>query len=315
MLVLPLLNIDFRLGRSAIVSCSDASLQGAGAVISRSLTPEGTEQLLRRMAPLAELGDDYWVLVESFAEIGGARRAAELLGLRPRAYVAIEVDPEAVTLLEYHYPEGHVLGDIREVTVDHFLKVASKTPRARLVVHVGGSPCPGLCRWNPFADATRDLSEELLGEFRRVTLCLEEAWPHTEVKEVEENVKSMSLDHCDDISAYLDKRPMAIDSGDLLPRRRQRYFWADWALSSRHGVEVERREHYDKVKLTVDAEVPSSVWCSPGWEPCAEFRTLPTLTKPVPVREPRWHTPGEPGSPKPASDFAIRHWKKDWHRP
>ncbi len=84
-LALPLVCVDFRLGVSSVISCSDASLKGAGAVISRELTTEGSEALLRRLAPLADLGTRHWVLCENFAGIAGARRACQLLGLTPRA--------------------------------------------------------------------------------------------------------------------------------------------------------------------------------------------------------------------------------------
>ena len=81
--ILPLICIDFRTPMSNVVTCSDASLEGAGVVYSRKLTAAGRRGLGRVLRAPADLGDKYWVLVESFTGIAGCRRAAMLVALRP----------------------------------------------------------------------------------------------------------------------------------------------------------------------------------------------------------------------------------------
>ena len=97
----PLLVIDFRLEVSDLVSCSDASEQGGGVCVARSLSATGQEMLLRQLQPLQNLGAGQLVLVESYAGIGGARVALDILGIRPRLYVAIESadDKRSITVL------------------------------------------------------------------------------------------------------------------------------------------------------------------------------------------------------------------------
>ncbi len=91
LLVLPLVYFDFRAGVSPVVSCSDASEQGGGVCVARALSAVGREAALRRLRPLANLFRGRVGLWESFAGIGGARRAFELLGIHPAFYVAVKL--------------------------------------------------------------------------------------------------------------------------------------------------------------------------------------------------------------------------------
>ena len=169
--LLPLLVIHFRLEVSGLVSCSDASQDGAGICVARSLTAAGEEAYRRAVARVANLGRGIWVLVESFAGIGTARYACHLLGLKPSLYIAIEKSEEALSVLTFHWKDAVIFRDIRHVTVEELLPLVASVPHARLVLHAGGSPCPGFCRWNPFSEgAQRHESEHLLAELRRETL-------------------------------------------------------------------------------------------------------------------------------------------------
>ena len=112
-----------------------------------------------------------------------------------------------------------------------FVRIGSQLGHLQLVVHVGGSPCPGLCQWNPYKEGKHaDASEELLVQMRRITLCLREAFPHSAVEEAEENVAPMSLQDRDRVSAFMGTQPLCFDSSDLRPQRRRRYFWASWGV-------------------------------------------------------------------------------------
>ena len=102
---------------SNAITCSDASLEGAGVVYSQKLSAAGRRGLARMLRAPAHLGDKYWVLVESFTGIAGRRRAAMLVGLRPRAFVAIESDAEAQAVIMHHFPETVLFGDIKTVGI------------------------------------------------------------------------------------------------------------------------------------------------------------------------------------------------------
>ncbi len=308
----PLLFLDFRLKVSDTVSCSDASEQGGGVTASRALTKEGSEFVARQLAGISNIATGRWALVESFAGIGSGRLAAHRLGLKPALYVAIEKEESLVQLVQYHWPEAVVYRDVRTVCADDFVGLGSGLGHLQLVVHIGGSPCPGLCRWNPFHEgAQHEASVSLLQHMRRVTTCLREAFPHAVVEEAEENVASMSLEDLTDVSDFMGVRPYCFDSGDLRPQRRRRFFWASWGVQAREEVRLVEKDHYTRVELLPASRPPLASYLDEGWAPHELFDGVcPTLTRPCAVAVPRFHTPGD----NTASTKTLAAWRADQHR-
>eukprot|EP00973_Karenia_brevis_P019716 2703429-Karenia_brevis.AAC.1 len=54
------------------------------------------------------------VLVSPFDGIGGARRALEILGLKPALHLSFETDPEYVEIVEREWRDVHTLGDVAD---------------------------------------------------------------------------------------------------------------------------------------------------------------------------------------------------------
>jgi hypothetical protein len=193
MLVLPLVYMDFKAPVSDLVTCSDASEQGAGVCVARSLSDGGREALVRALSPLANLLHGAVGLWESFAGIGGAREALFILGIQPVFYVAVEKSERAAKVLSAAWPGITLMTDVRAVDQKAVDEVAARSPSVRVVLHAAGSPCPGLCAWNPFRSKSADEGVELFQEVRRITKLLEVAFPKVAVEELEENVSSMSI--------------------------------------------------------------------------------------------------------------------------
>ncbi len=167
--------------------------------------------------------------------------------------------------MTHHWPDAEVMRDVQTVCVKDFVRIGSKVGHLQLIVHLGGSPCPGLCKWNPFREgAQADASEELLVHMRRITRCLRGAFPGTTVEEAEENVASMSLQDRDKVSAFMGTQPLCFDSGDLRPQRRRRFFWATWSVESRPGVVVQEREGYTHVVLEPATKPEPGRYLAPG---------------------------------------------------
>ena len=79
------------------------------------LRRSGEEALRSRLAALPNLFHQNFVLMESCAGIGGARRACDLLGVRPALYMVNEVCPSAIAVLRHAWPAVEVLGTIEEL--------------------------------------------------------------------------------------------------------------------------------------------------------------------------------------------------------
>ena len=310
-MALPLLHIDYRLPASSVVSCSDASERGAGVVVATGLSADGHEAMLRRLSSLPNLLRHKVILVESCAGIGSGRRGLELLGIVPALYLVSEIDDAAVRVLKRQWPDAVLLGAMEDVTAESVLPHASGVPLAEVLFHFAGTPCRGFCGWNPFASGgQRTESEQLLLEFKRISQVLREVFPQCEVMDCEENVASMDSSTCDWISSRIGRRPVCLDMADLVEQKRRRFFWPSWEVKSRPGVKVENRGHYDNVSLAPLSRLPTSRWIKSGWRTHRRLQAFPTLTRPVPVRTPRWRTPGVDS----ASAGALRLWRADLHR-
>ena len=201
--------------------------------------------------------------------------------------------------------------DVTAVTQRDTDRVAAGAPTVSLVVHAAGSPCPGLCAWNPFRHGRQEaLSEELYLEVRRTSKLLEVAFPGAAVEELEENVGSMMNETRDGMSMHAGYEPLEIQLSDLVEQRRRRYYWCSWKVRARPGVELVERPGCTRVRLLPTSRAPTSSWIRPGWRPSKGFEAFPTLTRPCPVSTPRWKTPGVAR----ASPFALEQWRADWHR-
>ena len=86
--------------------------------------------------------------MESFAGIGGARRALERLRFEVALYMYSEVDENAKRVLKAAWPEGIDLGDVREISVQQLQQAAHGAPHLQLILHVGLSPCPDVSGLN-----------------------------------------------------------------------------------------------------------------------------------------------------------------------
>ncbi len=247
--LLPLMQIDFHQVTSPVINCSDASEQGAGVSVARALSGDGVEALMRRLAPVQGLFDKSVGLMESFAGIASTRVALHLMGVRPALHMASEILETAINVTMHNWPDCIQLGAIEDVDRVAFRMHAHKAPTLELMLHTAGSPCPGLCTWNPFRhrglseDRTQHAqSEELFLHVRRVTLELEADFEGVIVHEPEEIVCTMTNEQRDILSRELGRTPYRLGLSDLSENRRWRYRWPSWQLRSRPQVELEERD-------------------------------------------------------------------------
>ena len=103
------------------------------------------------------------ILVESFAGIGGARRALQLLGVTPALHIHIESDPAANKVVAAMFPDAICLGDITEVTTDMLRESARGTTVARYVLHSSGTPCQNVSGLNACKVVVHGSKSKLVG--------------------------------------------------------------------------------------------------------------------------------------------------------
>ena len=59
---------------------------------------------------------DELLLIEHCAGIGAARRALQVLGIRPGGHIVTEVNEAAIRTLKANYPAAELAGDLKEFT-------------------------------------------------------------------------------------------------------------------------------------------------------------------------------------------------------
>ena len=97
---LPLLQSDLRVAVDPLVTASDASLDGGAVCVGRRLTSAGRSaatSLLRQPSSVVAEG---LLVISLFDGIGGARRALDVLGVRPALTVAVEKNDKASRLVQ-----------------------------------------------------------------------------------------------------------------------------------------------------------------------------------------------------------------------
>lgn len=143
--------------------------------------------------------------------------ALNRIGITPDNYYASEIDKPAITVTQANYPDTIQVGDVtkwREWGIDW----------ASIDLLIGGSPCQGFSfagKQLAFDDPRSALFfvyVDILNHIRSLNPC---------VKFLLENVK-MKKDHLAVITEQLGVEPVFINSGEIGPCERPRFYWVNW---------------------------------------------------------------------------------------
>jgi hypothetical protein len=226
----PLMTWDLRAHVDPLVTSSDACGSGAGITATAGLTRHGVECALHLPAALPAPPSDGFILISLFAGIEGARRALDLLGVRPLRHISVEVDRQAIRTVTAVYPDAILLDDIKEVdraALDRHLSGVE----ARFILVVGGSPCQDVSGLNAQRVGLEGARSSLFFELVRVVKLLQDdRWT---VFSMTENVASMSNEDRDTFSKWLGIIPHRACSSGFTPVRRPRFYWLNWCVGSR----------------------------------------------------------------------------------
>ena len=128
----------------------------------------------------------------------------------PIQYFSSEVDPYAIAITRYNYPDTIFLGDVKDITPDQL-------PTIDLLI--GGSPCTGFSNIGKLKNF-EDPQSKLFFEFVRL---LNELSPTYFLLE---NVK-MKKEWVDRISSEVKVKPLLINSALVSAQSRHRFYWTN----------------------------------------------------------------------------------------
>jgi len=147
-----------------------------------------------------------------FDGLGGARLALDSLNI-PCTYYASEIDPYAIKVAKWNYPDIIHLGDVREVGIN------SNLPDIDLLV--GGSPCTDL---SISKRNGKGLEGEASGLFYEYVRVMNEIKPRYFLLE---NVASMKQKDRDKITEIMGVKPVMINSSLVTAQQRKRLYWTN----------------------------------------------------------------------------------------
>ncbi|KAJ3410811.1 hypothetical protein HDV05_003206 [Chytridiales sp. JEL 0842] len=215
------------------------------------------------------------IVVSLFDGIGAAFVALRRLGVKPALYFSSEIDSSAINVLDaYAEKSGSKvvhLGDIRHISAkrdvfplareaaekrDSGRKLNKNEPVVDLLV--GGSPCTDLSHLGHRAGVVEGTQSSLFFEYVRVLRETKPRWF------LFENVR-MSKEDANRITKELGVEPVAVDSVDLSPCKRNRFFWTNIPIRK-------PRETYDDRPMTaqeivLDDAIPATqllTWATAG---------------------------------------------------
>ena len=166
------------------------------------------------------------LVVSDFDGIGGVLMSLDLLGVTPDGIVCIEKDKVARKIVRERWPGAIHYTDIKEVGSDEVAKWAAWWPEVKLVLHTSGFPSMGGPPGGLEAEEEAALVPSLLAESIRIGRLLETVKYVTwQVVELYENVATMSLGSCKEISRLLGCQPYFFDAAECSWCRRARLYW------------------------------------------------------------------------------------------
>ena len=285
MALMPLTSIEMNLPVDSMVTASDASESGGGLCSSVGLSDMGNLRLAEAERQRLALSAEHVMLVEVFSGIQGARRALEVLGIRPGLNLSCEIDENAVKVSKLNYPETIELGDISQLTVHKLQDAASNNVRIEQILLVAGWPCQELSGLNAEGLGLAGRSGLISELIRLERDLLPRAFPDATIERLAENVSSMSDEDCLAVNQLLHTKPYQICPSDLWPVRRPRYYWTTWKLRPASDFKVNSNHHCQKVHL-LGARVGVRKFLKRGQHVHKHFGCFPTLVRSIPRKRP-----------------------------
>lgn len=192
-------------------------------------------------------------------------------------------------------------------------QLALKYSNVGVVLVGAGPPCQGVSGLN--ADrkgAVKDERSSLYVHVPRICALFRQAFPWAQVRELIENVASMTGEDRALMSSAFGKCPFRIDSKGIALCSRPRLYWISWGLSEAEGVEITEGQEsgwqaYSTVSLRADVE--AGAFLERGWS-LREGCDLPTFT----TSRPRTSPGRRPAGINPCESHELQRRSQDSYR-
>lgn len=290
MSITPLLHTFLGSGISKIITASDASSKGGAVGIANELTPIG-EDYVNGALHLESFSGEIPVLVISlFNGIGGAFRAYDILGVRPRGLISFDLHGPANRVTSRVWPHAEIHHDVRSFDRDFLRNLLMRYLGIEEIHAWAGFPCTDLSSANYLGKGLEGKASGLFYEVLRILKLLRQEVPSSiKIKEVLENVASMARDQCDKISKLYGREPYFLDCADAVQMHRPRLAWTSERLK---GIldDIQIYPEGPWTRVYAPATYPEiNDWISPDsyWPGGEAGHILPTCMKSIPrVRPP-----------------------------
>ena len=208
------------------------------------------------------------------------------------------------------WPHAQEIPNILDVTEAMVKAWFNQHPRVTHVHIIGGFPCVHL-------SSARAGRQNLSGEGSRLFWDLLQLIQWTrkifgataQVDFIVENVLSMDCDARDQISAWLDVKPLALDPADFLPYKRPRLAWVSRPVRATEGVELIDQGSFIRVVMK-GKPVPDYAWIQPGWQRTEIDTQFPTFTKAIVRQRP----PPQPAGIARCDAACLLRWESDSYK-
>ena len=314
MMLLPCFYINMRKLIHPWVFAVDASLTGAGVMYGDRISKIGRMVASRAWIERSIANPPGIILVECFGGYGGARLAADLLGVNVLLNVVIEINKDVASLSLKRHDGVVYFKDIREITYDIVVGFRKLAPSATCVVNVGGSPCQDLSLLNALGAGLDGTKSSLFWDYLHLLEIMVVAFQGLDYIDLLENVSSMDVHWIGVMNAATGRRAISMGPDKMSRVRRSRLFFCNfpvlellrgcpWAL-------ISPDEHFDLIELDtipVDFE-----WTLKGTIEFlgGEAEVLPTMTRSIP----RYRPPLQPAGLNKLNGVEVARWKADFFR-
>ena len=158
------------------------------------------------------------IVLSLFDGISCGQVALERLGIKVEKYYASEIEPSAIAITQYNFPNTIQLGDVTKLTEEQLLNLGP------IDLLIGGSPCTDLSNYKYYMQDSTGLEGDqsrLFYEYVRIKNIVKPKYF------LLENVASMKEKWRDVMSEIMGCEPIMINSSLVCAAERKRLYWTN----------------------------------------------------------------------------------------